>query len=117
LLNAGYGRVVRARPATLVFVTNGNVVGQVPISLQDLDLRRLASASPPVPLTFQFAVTLPSTLPSGRQVSVALLIPDPAPSLTAQAAYALPLNSLDSNGRAIFDAATGYNIIGSFLSG
>jgi len=48
---------------------------------------------------------------------VALLVPDPAPSLTAQAAYALPLNSLDSNGRAIFDSTTGYNTIGAFTSG
>jgi hypothetical protein len=117
LVNAGYGRVIRPRPATLVFSSNGNVVGQVAISLQDLDLRNLASASPPVPKTFQFRVTLPSTLPSGRQVSLALLLPDPGPSLTAQPAYALPLNSLDGSGRAIFDATTGYNTIGSFTSG
>jgi hypothetical protein len=116
LVNAGYGRVIRARPATLVFSANGSVVGQVAISLQDLDLRNLAAASPPVPKTFQFRITLPSTLPAGRQISLALLVPDPGPSLTAQPAFALPLNSLDGNGRAIFDATTGYNMIGSFMS-
>jgi hypothetical protein len=117
MVNAGYGRVIRARPATLAFISNGTVVGQVPIGLQDLDLRQLASASPPVPKTFQFTVTVPPTVPSGRQISVALLVPDPAPSLTAQAAYALPLNSLDAAGRAIFDATTGYNTIGAFTAG
>ena len=29
----------------------------------------------------------------------------------------MPLNSLDSNGRAIFDSTTGYNTIGAFTSG
>jgi hypothetical protein len=100
-----------------VFTSNGSVVGQVPISLSDLDLRQLVSSSPASPKTFQFTVTVPSTVLSGRQVSVALSIPDPAPSLSVQAAYALPLNSLDSNGRAIFDTATGYNTIGAFTAG
>jgi Domain of unknown function (DUF4874)/Domain of unknown function (DUF4832) len=117
MVNAGYGRVMRARPATLVFLSGGNVVGQVPISLQDLDLRQLASSSPATPKTFQFTVTLPSSLPAGRPITVALVVPDPAPSLTQQAAYALPLNSLDANRREIFDSATGYNTIGTFTSG
>ena len=93
------------------------MVGQVPISLQDLDLRQLAASSPATPKTFQFTTTLPPSMPAGRPITVALLVPDPAPSLTAQAAYALPLNSLDSNGRAIFDGTTGYNTIGAFTSG
>ena len=117
MVNAGYGRVIRGRPATLVLTANGSVVAQIPISLADLDLRQLVSSSPTSPKTFQFNVTLPSSLPSGRPISAALLIPDPAPSLTSQAAYALPLNSLDQTGRVVFDSTTGYNTIGSFTSG
>lgn len=117
MVNAGYGRVVRARPATLVFTSGSSVVAQVPIDLSSLDLRQLASASPAAPKTFQFTLAAPTSLPAGKTISVALLIPDPAPSLTSQAAYALPLNSLDASGRAVFDAATGYNTIGSFIAG
>jgi hypothetical protein len=116
LLNTGYGRVVRARPATLVLVSNGSVVAQLPISLQDLDLRQLVSSATPTPRTFQFNVTLPPNLPSG-QLSAALLIPDPAPSLTFQPQYALPLNSVDQNQKSIFDSTTGYNTLGSFVAG
>jgi hypothetical protein len=47
-------------------------------------------------------------------VTLALLIADPAPSLTTQAAYALPLNSVDQGGHPVFDPATGYNVIGVF---
>jgi hypothetical protein len=42
---------------------------------------------------------------------LALQFDDPAPSLSDQPAYALPLNSLDENGKSIFDAATGNNLI------
>jgi len=45
---------------------------------------------------------------------MSLLIPDPAPSLTMQPAYALPLNSLDQNSNPIFDATTGYNLLATF---
>jgi hypothetical protein len=117
MVNAGYGRVMRERPVTLVFLSNGAVVGQVPVSLQDLDLRQLVASSAMTPKTFQFTVTLPASLPPGRAVTVALAIPDPAPSLTPQAVYNLPLNSLDANGRAIFDSTTGYNTIGAFTVG
>lgn len=108
------GRVIRARPATLVFTSNGTVVAQSQINLQDLDLRQLVSTSPATPKMFQFTVATPATLPVGKTISVALVISDPAPSLAPQPAYALPLNSLDTRGRAIFDATTGYNTIGSF---
>jgi hypothetical protein len=117
MANAGYGRVVRPRPVTLVFTSNGSVVGQVPVSLQDMDLRQLVSATTLTPTTFQFNVPLPSSLPTGRPISVAVSIPDPAPSLTSQAAYALPLNSVDASGRAVFDATTGYNTIGTITVG
>src|SRR6202011_3356044 len=33
LLNAGYGRVIRQRPATLMFLASGSVMAQVPIAL------------------------------------------------------------------------------------
>jgi hypothetical protein len=114
MVNAGYGRVMRARPATLVFTANDNVVGEVLISLATLDLRQLASRGGPK--TFPFTITLPSGIPSGVPISVALRIPDPAPSLNAQAVYALPLNSVDSNGRGIFDNVTGLNTIATFTA-
>ena len=116
MVNAGYGRVIRARPAQLVLTAGNDIVAQLPISLQDLDLRALASAAQPVPRTFQFSVTLPANFPTSGNISAELLIPDPAPSLTLQAPYALPLNSDDEAG-AIFDAATGRNRIATFSAG
>jgi hypothetical protein len=114
LVNTGYGRVIRQRPATLVFVSAGNVVAQIPIAVSQMDLRQLASSSAPAPQTFQINVTLPPTFPSSAAIWVSLLIPDPAPSLTAQPAYALPLNSVDQSSNPIFDPATGYNLIATF---
>lgn len=99
MANAGYGRVIRPRPATLVFTSDGSVVAQTSINLQNLDLRQLISTSPPTPKTFQFTVAAPATLPVGKTIGVALLISDPAPSLALLPAYALPLNSLDASGR------------------
>ncbi len=115
LANTGYGRVIRPRPATLVLASSGTTVGQTPILLAQLDLRTLAASSPVLPQTFNFQITLPPTLPSG-QISAFLLIPDPAPSLTSQAVYALPLNSLDANNEPVFDPTTGYNAIATFPS-
>ena len=117
MVNAGYGRVVRPRPATLIFSSNGNVVGQVPISLQDMDLRQLVASPNPTPKTFSLNVTLPPGLPAGRPISIAVLIPDPAVSLTSQAVYALPLNSVDASAKPIFDATTGYNSIATITVG
>ena len=107
MTNAGYGRVIRARPVTLVLIQNGQTVAQIPVPLENMDLRTLQSFTSE---TFQFGFTLPAALRSGP-VSVALLIPDPAPSLTSDPAYALPLNSLDQDDNPIFDATTGYNFI------
>jgi hypothetical protein len=114
LANTGFGRVIRERPATLVFTSAGNVVAQIPIPISQMDLRQLASSATPVPQTFQVSVSLPATFPASGTVSAALLIPDPAPSLTSQAAYALPLNSVDQNGNPVFDPATGYNVMATF---
>lgn len=105
--NEGYGRVVRARPATLALIQKGQTVAQIPIPLQSFDLRTVASFTSQ---TFSFDVVLPATIPAGR-TSIGLLIPDPAPSLSSQAAYALPLNSLDQNNSPIFDTSTGNNFI------
>ena len=113
LVNTGYGRVVRARPVTLVLSSGDTVVYQANIPLETLDLRQLQSAATPQPQTFQFSVQLPSSFVVQSDISAALLIPDPAPSLTAQAAYALPLNSVDPNGNAVFDPSTGLNAIGT----
>jgi hypothetical protein len=110
LANTGYGRVIRARPATLVFLSQGAPVARIPVPLSQLDLRVLGSASPPIPQSFEFDVTLPAAFPTAGAVEVALSIPDPAPSLTAQAAYALPLNSIAEDGTPVFDPATGYNV-------
>jgi hypothetical protein len=64
---------------------------------------------------FTFNVTLPPSLPSGL-ISAALLIPDPAPSLSGQPVFALPLNSVDGMGAAIFDKNTGLNVFATFAS-
>lgn len=114
LANTGYGRVIRPRPVTLLFVSSGKIVAQYPISLADMDMRQLEASSAPVPQTFRIGVTLPPDFPTSGQVSAVLLIPDPAPSLTPQPAYALPLNSLDQNDNPIFDPTTGYNLIATF---
>jgi hypothetical protein len=107
LRNAGYGRVLRQRPATLVLIQNGQTVARFPIPVQSLDLRTVQSFTT---ATFQFAVTLPASIQSGP-TAVALLIPDPAPSLTLNPAYALPLNSLDQSNNPIFDPSSGYNFV------
>ena len=114
LANTGYGRVIRPRPVTLLFVSAGKIVAQFPIALADMDLRQLESSTTPVPQTFKIDATLPSTFPTSGLVSAVLLIPDPAPSLTAQPAYALPLNSMDQDDLPIFDPVTGYNLIATF---
>ncbi len=116
LANTGYGRVIRSRPVTLVFLSSGTVVAQIPVPLSDLDLTQLSASSPPVPQTFQWNVALPGTFPTSGLVSLALLAPDPAPSLTALPAYALPFNSLDQNSNPIFDPTTGYNMIAAFTA-
>jgi hypothetical protein len=105
VINSGYGRVIRPRPVSLVFVQNGRAVSQIPVPLDNMDLRTLDSFTAN---TYHFDVTLPSQLVPGP-VSMAVLIPDPATSLSSNAAYALPLNSLDQNGNPIFDPTTGYN--------
>ncbi|MGA2118172.1 MAG: DUF4832 domain-containing protein [Bryobacteraceae bacterium] len=100
LANAGYGRVIRQRQANLVLIQNAGTVADIPIPVQNLDLRTLGSFTSQ---TFQFEVSLPTSPLKAGPVSVALTIPDPAPSLTSIAAYALPLNSLDQNNNPIFD--------------
>src|SRR5580658_10111216 len=114
LMNTGFGRVIRPRPASLVFVSNGQVIAQSPIALSAMDLRQLAPSATPAAQTFQVDVTLPPTFPSSGSITAALLIPDPAPSLTTQAAYALPLNSVDQSNNPVFDPKTGFNVLGVF---
>jgi hypothetical protein len=114
LRNAGYGRVIRPRPVTIEFIADGKVEARIPIPLADLDLRRLKSTATPEAMTFGLRLKLPEDFDIAGETALALLIPDPAPSLTPQPAYALPLNSVDGNGAEVFDAATGYNVIGSF---
>ena len=114
LTNTGYGRVIRPRPVTLLFISSGKIVAQFPIPLAEMDLRQLEASATPVSKTYNLDVTLPSTFPNSGSVSAALLIPDPAPSLTPQPAYALPLNSLDENDNPIFDPTTGYNLMATF---
>jgi hypothetical protein len=114
LANTGYGRVIRPRPVTLLFVSEGKVVAKFPIALAAMDLRQLESSPTPVPQTYKMTVMLPPTFPTSGSVSAVLLIPDPAPSLTPQPAYALPLNNLDQNDHPVFDSTTGYNLIATF---
>ena len=113
MVNAGYGRVVRRRPATLILLQNGEVVEKIKLRTDEIDLRTLASSANPVPSTFEFQFTLPEKLLPGP-MSIGLFIHDPAPSLFPQPAYALPLNSLDENNKPIFDPATGLNRIAAF---
>ena len=110
MINAGYGRVIRRRPVRLVLLQNGEAVEKIKLRTAEIDLRTLVSSANPIPSTFQFEFTLPETLLPGP-VTLALRFDDPAPSLSDQPAYALPLNSLDENGKSIFDAATGNNLI------
>lgn len=114
LRNAGYGRVIRARPATVVLSAGGSVLRQTPLLLSQLDLRVLASSAAPVPVRFGFDLLLPGTLPPGT-LSVSLVIPDPAPSLSADPAYALPFNSVDAAGNPVFDSRTGWNQLARFV--
>jgi hypothetical protein len=114
LANTGFGRVIRPRPVTLLFVSSGRVVAQFPIALADMDLRQLKASATTVPQTYLIDVTMPPTFPTSGSVSAVLLIPDPVPSLGPQPAYALPLNSLDQNDNPIFDPATGFNLIATF---
>ena len=114
LANTGYGRVIRPHPVTLLFISSGKIVAQFPISLGDMDLRQLEASSTPVPQTYKIDVTLPPDFPTSGLVSTVLLIPDPAPSLTPQPAYALPLNSLDQDDSPIFNPTTGYNLLATF---
>jgi hypothetical protein len=113
MINEGYGRVIRRRPGRLVLLQNGQEVAQFSIPTARMDLRTLASSANPVASTFQFEVTLPETLLPGP-VSMTLLFRDPAPSLSDQPQYALPLNSLDENGKPIFHPVTGRNRIATF---
>ena len=114
LANTGYGRVIRPRPVTMLFISSGKVVAQFSIPLTEMDVRQLEASAVPVSQTYKIDVTLPPTFPTSGVISAALLIPDPAPSLTPQPAYALPLNSLDENDNPIFDPTTGYNVIATF---
>lgn len=113
LQNTGYGRVIRARPAFLVLTQARKEVARLPISLAQLDLRWLGADAEPQ--TFAFRLRLPVglvALGQRRPIDAHLLIPDPAPTLTTQAAYALPLNSLDDDGKDLFDPRTGWNRLG-----
>lgn len=113
LRNTGYGRVIRPRPASLVLAIGREEIARLPISLTQLDLRWLGAGTDPQ--TFAFHLRLPAGLVSlgqRRPIDAHLLIPDPGPSLSTLAAYSLPLNSLDDNGKDIFDAHTGWNRLG-----
>lgn len=115
LSNSGYGRVLRPRPATLVFISGGVRVARIPIPLAELDLRELASSSTPIWKTLRFSVKLPETFRPAGPSAIALVIPDPAPTLKADPAYALPLNSIaKKDSVAIFDPTTGFNVIAKF---
>lgn len=115
LSNTGYGRVIRQRPSNLVLLDRNNIITTIPITITQLDLRTLSNSYPTK--TFTFQVTLPVDVTKyafTKTLNVALSIPDPVPSLINQAAYMLPLNSLDNNNSQVFDISTGFNLIGTF---
>lgn len=115
LSNAGYGHVIRPRPAKVIFLSKGRPVAEMPIPTEDLDLRNLQSAAKPIEHTFEIHLHLPADFRLDGPSSIALVFPDPAPSLKSNPAYALPLNSIeDRNSVSVFDPTTGYNVIASF---
>lgn len=116
MANTGYGRVVRPRPAIILLLAGNTIVAQSALPLATLDVTQLASSATPVAATFQATVSLTASLSPGQTISAVVFLPDPAPSLSSQAAYALPLNSVDANGNSIFNPATGYNVVGTFVS-
>jgi hypothetical protein len=116
LVNKGYGRVFRQRSATVIFASKDIPLAYFPLPVVTLDLSSLASTVNPCASTFQTTLTLPADFPADQSVSLYLFVPDPAPSLASQAAYALPLNSLNANSQPVFDSATGYNLLATFQS-
>jgi hypothetical protein len=113
LVNDGYGRVIRERPLAVVLRQSGKDVATIPIPTAMLDLRTLESSPTQVPKTFHFEFTLPKTIATGT-TTMTLLFPDPAPTLTNQPAYTLPLNSVDQQGMPVFEPMTGHNRIITF---
>jgi hypothetical protein len=113
MVNDGYGRVIRDRPAAVVLEQNGEDVATIPIPASELDLRLLGPSPTEVPKVFHFEFTLPKTIATGT-TTMTLLFRDPAPTLANQAAYALPLNSVDENLAPIFQPTTGHNRIATF---
>lgn len=112
LSNAGYGRMIRPRPAKVVFLSHGKPVAETPIPLADLDLRQLQPAVKPAWRTFNIHLHAPAEVRLDGPSAIALVFPDPAPSLESKPAYALPLNSIDDHTKSpVFDPATGYNVI------
>ncbi len=112
LRNVGYGRVIRARPVTVVVSAWGREYSRTTLDLGALDLRMLPTATP-VGSEFRFSFVLPDSLPAGP-VTVGLLVPDPVPSLRPRPEYALPFNSTDGGGRPMFAAGTGVNTLATF---
>ncbi len=113
LHNAGYGRVLRARPAILVLHTGNRVWSRVPLPLASLDLRGLLPMAPPGSAA-SFSMVLPDSVPGGS-VTLSIAFPDPATSLVNDPDYALPLNSVDPDGAAVFDPTTGWNRLATFV--
>lgn len=111
--NDGFGRVLRARPARIQVLQGGAVVGEMPVPLDLLDLRRAHPEAPGSATVYTVPITLPSTLATG-EVTLALVIDDPAPSLRGDPAYALPFNSRDEAGTDLFDPGTGRNLLARF---
>ena len=115
LSNAGYGHVKRPRPAKVVFLSNGRPVAEIPIPLEELDLRKLDSAQKTVDHTFDIHLYLPADFRLDGPSSIALVFPDLVPSLKSNPFYALPLNSIEDRGSvSVFDPTTGYNVIANF---
>lgn len=110
--NEGFGKVVRARPARVLVLQDGEVVSARDVPLDRLDLRRTNDV-PGASVVFTVPVALPAALRTG-EVELALVIDDPAPSLRGLPAYALPFNSRDTTGADLFDPATGRNTVTRF---
>jgi hypothetical protein len=116
LVNTGYGRVIRARPVTLVLSRGNSEVSRTTIPLAQLDLRELKAGFGPQVFAFDLNVPVDIGLAAAAgALTASLWIPDSAASLTPQPTYALPLNSVAGTSQDVFLPATGLNQLGNIL--
>ncbi len=73
LVNKGYERVIRQRPATIVLASKGTTLAHFSLPVATLDLSSLASAVNQAASTFETTLTIPVGF-SGRAVGVIVFV-------------------------------------------